>query len=112
MDRYKPKTCPTCSKVHRKQGVFCSRSCGNHRTHTYKSRKNISEKITQHWQTEASEVQREKLPANAKLQLKKIHNRHDADIQAMTLDDFMLEPVMPKLPSNQFVDSGDIWTEE
>jgi hypothetical protein len=57
-------------------------------------------------------VQREKLPAHSKLQLRKLHNKSDLDLQAMTLDDFMLEPLVPKLPNNQFVDSGDLWTEE
>jgi hypothetical protein len=56
--------------------------------------------------------QREKIGAQGKLQFKKINNRNDEDLQQMTLDDFMIEPAVPKLPSNQFVQDGDLWTED
>ena len=112
MGRYKEKTCPTCGKVHRKQGVYCSRSCGNSRVHTHKSRKNISEKITQHWQTAASAEQRDKVSAQGKLQLKKIQNKADEDLQSLTLDDFMIEPQVDDLGAGQFRAGGDLWTED
>jgi len=41
-----------------------------------------------------------------------MHNKDDEDLQQMTLDDFMVEPVVVKLPNNQFVQDGDLWTED
>lgn len=111
MGQYKEKNCPTCGTTHRKQGQYCSRSCGNSRVHTHKSRKNISEKITQHWQTAEAADQREKLSAQGKLQLKKIHNKSDEDLQEMTLDDFMVDPQIDDMPQGQFRAGGDLWTE-
>jgi hypothetical protein len=55
--------------------------------------------------------QREKISAQGKLQLKKIHNKDDTDLQEMTLDDFMIEPQIDDLPSGQFRAGGDLWTE-
>ena len=111
MGRYKEKNCPTCGTTHRKQGVYCSRSCGNSRVHTHKSRKNISEKITQHWQTAESNEQRDKLTAQGKLQMKKMKAKSDEDLQSLTLDDFMIEPQVDDLGAGQFRAGGDLWTE-
>jgi hypothetical protein len=36
---YSIKICPRCSSEHRKEGVYCSRSCGNKRTHSEESKK-------------------------------------------------------------------------
>lgn len=112
MGQYKQKTCPTCSKVHRKQGVYCSRSCGNSRSHTLAHKRHLSKKQIEHMSSADANEQREKIGAQGKLQLKKINNKDDADLQAMTLDDFMLEPAVHKLPANQFVQDGDLWTED
>lgn len=38
-------------------------------------------------------------------------NRADSDLQEMTLDDFMVEPIVDDLPSGQFRAGGDLWTE-
>lgn len=112
MGQYRQKTCPTCGTTHRKKGEYCSRSCGNSRVHTYKSRKNISEKITSHWQTPNAEEQRDKLTAQGKLQMKKMKDKSDEDLQEMTLDDFMIEPLVDDLDSGQFRAGGDLWTED
>jgi hypothetical protein len=55
--------------------------------------------------------QREKIGAQGKLQLKKIHNKDDADLQSLTLDDFMVEPIVDDLENGQFRAGGDLWTE-
>jgi hypothetical protein len=49
--------------------------------------------------------------SQGKLQLKKIHNKGDEDLQQMTLDDFMVEPVVDDLKNGQFRAGGDLWTE-
>ena len=112
MGSYRQKTCPTCGVTHNKRGPYCSRSCGNSRTFTHKARKNLSEKITTRWSTTGTNEDRERVALVGKLQLKKMHNKDDEDLQQMTLDDFMVEPVVVKLPNNQFVQDGDLWTED
>lgn len=52
---------------------------------------------------------RDRIAAQGVLQMKKRFNKADEDLQAMTLDDFMLEPAIAKLESNQFVSDGDLW---
>ena len=111
MGSYKEKNCPTCGTAHRKQGLYCSRSCGNSRVHTHRSRKNLSEKITQHWQTAEASEQRDKLTHQGKLQMKKMKAKDDTDLQEMTLDDFMVEPQVDDLGTGQFRAGGDLWTE-
>jgi hypothetical protein len=55
--------------------------------------------------------QRDKISAQGKLQLKKINNKSDEDLQEMTLDDFMIEPQIDDMPQGQFRAGGDLWTE-
>jgi hypothetical protein len=55
--------------------------------------------------------QRDKISAQGKLQLKKINNKSDEDLQEMTLDDFMIEPQIDDLPAGSFRAGGDLWTE-
>jgi hypothetical protein len=45
------------------------------------------------------------------LERKKQTNRADEDLQSLTLDDFMIEPMVDDLPSGQFRAGGDLWTE-
>jgi hypothetical protein len=55
--------------------------------------------------------QRDKISAQGKLQLKKINNKSDEDLQEMTLDDFMIEPQIDDMPQGQFRAGGDLWSE-
>jgi hypothetical protein len=45
------------------------------------------------------------------LERKKQTNRADEDLQSLTLDDFMVEPVVDDLDRGQFRAGGDLWTE-
>ena len=111
-ERYKEKSCPTCGTKHKKQGKYCSRSCGNSRTFTKKQREHLAVKQSTHMNSPEALDQRDRVLAQGILELKKLHNKADEDLQAMTLDDFMLEPSVQRLESNQFVQDGDLWTEE
>ena len=111
MGRYKEKNCPTCGTTHRKQGQYCSRSCGNSRTHSLAHKRHLSVKQTEHMLSADANEQREKIGAQGKLQLKKINNKSDEDLQEMTLDDFMIEPQIDDMPQGQFRAGGDLWTE-
>ena len=111
-ERYKEKSCPTCGTKHKKQGKYCSRSCGNSRTFTKKQRENLSVKQAQHMNSPEALDARDRATKEITLQRKKQTNRADEDLQAMTLDDFMLEPPVSRISDNQFVQDGDLWTEE
>ena len=111
MGQYRQKTCPKCGVTHRKKGDYCSRSCGNHRSFTPKARANLSSKLTNLWQTPEIAERRDHMSSHGKLYVKKMHKPDDEDLQAMTLDDFMIEPQVKELPDNQFVAGGDLWTE-
>jgi len=110
-DRYKTKSCPTCSKSHKKRGKFCSRSCGNSRTFTHKERLSRSEKLTAHLNSPEALDQRNAVAEQGKLSMAKIRNPDDADLQAMTLDDVYVPPLTLNLNVDQFVMDGDIWTD-
>lgn len=45
------------------------------------------------------------------LERKKQTNRADEDLQSLTLDDFMIEPIIDDLDAGQFRAGGDLWTE-
>ena len=92
---YKEKTCPVCSKTHKKRGMYCSRSCGNTRA--------------------MPEHQKEAIAAAKK------EWHATSDIAAVTVYNYISkannaapEPVAPptKVPldDNQFVADGDVWT--
>jgi len=110
-DRYRTKNCARCNKPHKKRGKYCSRSCGNHRIHTAKNRIQVSNTLIHHWNTNDKHVQRDQASSMGKLGIRKYLNPTDEDLQAMTLDDFMIEPQVKELPDNQFVAGGDLWTE-
>jgi hypothetical protein len=111
-ERYKEKSCPTCGTKHKKKGPYCSRSCGNSRSFTPKQRENLSVKQSVHMNSPEALDARDRATKEISLQAKKRINRADEDLQTMTLDDFMLEPAVTKLSDNQFVQDGDLWTEE
>ncbi len=48
---YREKSCPTCGTLHRKKGLFCSRSCGNGRDHTEEDKKVRRKKLIEYNQT-------------------------------------------------------------
>ncbi len=54
------KTCPNCGTVHKKRGPFCSRSCGNIRTHTEEDKAIRSKKLLEYHQTPEGLATREK----------------------------------------------------
>ena len=55
--------------------------------------------------------QRQLASIQGTIAIKKIHNPDDPDIQAMTLDDFFIKPMVAETDANQFVANGDLWTE-
>ena len=111
MGQYKEKNCPTCGTTHRKQGVYCSRSCGNSRTHTYAHKKHLSAKQSEHMNSENALDARDRATKQITLERKKHTNRADTDLQEMTLDDFMVDPQIDDLPAGSFRAGGDLWTE-
>ncbi len=49
---YREKSCPECSKVHRKRGPFCSQACSNsHRDVSVITREKLSKVATEYKQT-------------------------------------------------------------
>lgn len=104
-DRYKEKKCPTCGTLHKKQGPYCSQSCGNVRTFTAKQREEISKQRTEYMnapeQAELRDQSRDAI-AIARLSVKYGHN------EITKLDDYYLEPVKER---DGFVEDGDYWTE-
>jgi predicted ATP-dependent serine protease len=111
MSRYKEKTCPTCGTVHKKQGPYCSRSCGNHRTFTKKERAHLSIKQSEHMMSPNGAEQRALSADLMKLEKKKQLNRDDADLQALKYEDLFVQPVVRELDDNQFIAGGDLWTD-
>ena len=110
-DRYKTKTCPTCNTIHKKRGLFCSRSCGNSRTFSQKERQLRSEKLTIHQNAPEQLDVRNHAAERIALVQKKNANPNDPDIQAMTVDDVYVPPLTLSTDHNQFVAGGDLWTE-
>jgi hypothetical protein len=111
MSRYKEKSCPTCGTVHKKQGPYCSRSCGNHRTFTNKERAHLSKKSHEHMMSNNGAEQRALSADRMKFEKKKQLNRDDADLQSMSYEDQFVQPVVKVLDDNQFIAGGDLWTD-
>ena len=90
---YKEKTCPTCQKVHKKRGPYCSRSCGNSRTWTADQKRVFGEKKREWLLSDNDDAEVERWRISAK----------ETD-----------EPVAPQvekpLDNNQFVQDGDLWS--
>jgi endogenous inhibitor of DNA gyrase (YacG/DUF329 family) len=91
---YKEKTCPTCQKVHKKRGPYCSRSCGNHREWTEDQKKVFAEKKREWLLSDNDNAEVERWQINAKEEE---------------------EPVGPMIEkpigAGQFVQDGDLWSE-
>ena len=92
---YKEKECPKCGTKHNKRGEFCSRSCGNTRTHREETK--IAIALTQaNRHTSGDEVAEHQRYTIAKV-------------------NGSLDPVAPQkvkeISHNQFVQDGDLWTE-
>jgi len=112
MGSYKEKNCPTCGTVHRKQGLYCSRSCGNSRHHSAKHKEHLSKKQSEHMTSPAAAEQVAYHTERIRLDAKKRLNKGDADLQEMTYEDVYVPPVTPKpIGFDQFVQDGDLWTE-
>jgi hypothetical protein len=111
-DRYKPHACPRCGVVHTKQGPYCSRSCGNVRemteVHVAKiTQSNIATAI------QPRESLREKDNELSEYgRLLDINRYVKPDEVRLRLDDmYMGIFTPPPIGDNQFVEDGDIWTE-
>lgn len=92
---YKEKICPKCGVKHNKRGVFCSRSCGNQKSHTWEAKSKIA-------QTQMIRMNSDDPVAE--------EQRH-----ALAKVNGSLDPVPPpkvkEISQNQFVQDGDLWTE-
>lgn len=110
-DRYKTKNCPTCNKSHKKRGLFCSRSCGNSRTFSQKERQLRSDQISKHQNAPEQLDVRNHAAERIALVQKKNANPDDLDLQAMTLDDVYVPPLVYSTDANQFIAGNDLWTE-
>ena len=93
---YKEKTCPACGTKHKKRGEFCSRSCGNKRSHTAESKKAISD-AKKHWH------------ATSEVAAVVAHNYTSKRINGEP--DPIAPPVRVPLENNQFVADGCVWTD-
>ncbi len=109
---YRQKTCPYCSTQHKKRGPYCSKSCSNRgRTITETQKANMSHaQAKQHSERERSPGQWEVLTRN---QLT-ARNKNLPKTEELVTDpnELYLPPMSPSLPANQFVASGDLWTEK
>ena len=109
---YRQKTCPYCGAQHKKRGPFCSKSCSNRNrtlSDTTKAKIGHSQSATAQ-KTERSPGQWEVLTRN---QLNKRNQTLPKTEEVMTdPNDIHLPPMQPSLPPNQFVASGDLWTEK
>ncbi len=92
---YKEKTCPKCGTKHTKRGVFCSRSCGNQKSHREETKIAIAQAqmIRMNSDDPVAEEQRHVLA--------KINGSLDP----------VAPPKVKQISQNQFVQDGDLWTE-
>lgn len=93
---YKEKTCPKCGTKHTKRGEFCSRSCGNTRSHTDEHKAKTSEGLRKwHKESDTAAVAAYNWASKGMNQAP--------------------EPVPPQVHSGpdigQFVQDGDLWEE-
>ena len=111
MDRYKEKICPTCSTTHKKRGEYCSRSCGNSRTHTRAHIEVLSQKAKANHAAGIHQEHTENFVAVLKHARKKALNPLDTDLQELNYEDLLVPPVVKALPDGKFVQDGDLWTD-
>ena len=111
MSRYKEKICPTCGTSHKKRGPFCSRSCGNSRTHTKSHLEVLSQKAKANHAAGIHQEHTENFVAVLKHARKKALNPQDTDLQELNYEDLLVPPVVKTLPDGKFVQDGDLWTD-
>jgi len=102
---YRKKTCPNCGTEHRKRGPYCSRSCGNHRTHTEERKQQIS-KATTAWLASGSET-----AEVAKWTIAQQGNSGQGKTVEELMDDYPVPPTDPGLGRYEVDTDGDIWFE-
>lgn len=109
---YRQKTCPYCSTQHKKRGPYCSKSCSNRgRTITETQKANMSHaQAKSHANREKTPGEWEVLTRNQLAARNKTLPKHEELLTDP--NDIYLEPMKPALPVNQFVASGDLWTEK
>jgi len=109
---YRQKTCPYCSTAHKKRGPYCSKSCSNRgRTITETQKANMSHaQAKSHANREKTPGEWEVLTRNQLAARNKTLPKHEEVLTDP--NDIYLEPMKPALPVNQFVASGDLWTEK
>ena len=94
---YKEKVCPKCNSVHNKRGVYCSRSCGNQKSHKPETKKLIAKKQSE-WMSSGDE-------------------RAEAQLHSFTSlgNNKVAEPIAPIVPVDvgyrRYVEDGDLWEE-
>ena len=93
---YKEKECPKCGVKHTKRGEYCSRSCGNQKSHTELAKIKIAQSQTERMNS-GDDVAEEQRYALA------VANNREFDPPPV--------PVEKPVGVNQFIASGDLWTE-
>ena len=100
---YRKKTCPTCGTEHRKRGPYCSRSCGNHRTHTAEHKEHLSKK-TKEWingDSDTAEIARWQIGEQGK-------GKAGATTEEL-LDEYPVPPTDTGIGPYEVDSDGDIW---
>lgn len=72
-NNYRLKNCKKCGKEHRKQGPYCSRSCGNGRVHDEQAKLIRSIKLTEYHQTPEGRATVEKVKRNREKYIKNMY---------------------------------------
>ena len=111
MGQYKEKTCPTCGATHRKRGPYCSRSCGNSRSHSKERIEHQRTVMTQVMNAPDKAEHRAHAADILRHKQKQLVNKDDEDLQELSYEDLFLQPVVKTLPDGQFVQDGDLWTD-
>ena len=106
---YKAKDCPTCGATHTKRGLYCSRSCGNHRTYTKEQRLAKSVALTKHL-TSDSEVAEKQRWIISEVGKRSRERSTNIDAHERNYDDYNVIPARP-LERGQEILGGDLWTE-
>ncbi len=96
---YRNKYCPKCNTEHKKRGPYCSKSCSN-----------SMRIITKEQKANQSEGMRKFLNGNSDKaeELRWNINNYDQDEKGTD----PVAPQSPTLPPNQFVQGGDLWSED
>ena len=96
---YKSKYCPKCNTEHKKRGPYCSKACSNsNRVITKQQRENQSKGMTKFLTGKSDKAE----------ELRWALNNHDQAEQGTD----PVAPMAPDLAHNQFVQGGDVWSED